>query len=211
MNENSLLLSLTWSFLRGSVFLGLLFALGGCQTTAYSPEGSRGCLFTERTEHFLQALASLDELSDPNDVFWLVNIYLEGSQTRAWVSEVRDEVLHVYDVELSYETRTLRVLETSQYEHFTPPRKDSLIHAFTTPTHFMSYRDYWGSLDYISLSGYGRVYVETVNPDSDRENNQVVQWIAGSNAPLGRIRTDDYVPIELALPWLISRYYAAGR
>lgn len=185
--------------------------LGGCQSTSSSTKPAYDSLFTEQAELFYQSLATLDDLADPNDTLWLININIEASRSRAWVGEVRDEVLHIYDVEFNFRSRTLRVLSEGQYDNFTPPRKESLVQIFTTPTHFVSMRDYRGSMVDMSFSGHGRDYVETVKPDSDLEKKHVSQWISDSNASLELDQPNNFVPIELAMPWLISRYYSANR
>lgn len=183
---------------------GLLIALGGCQTAHPTHRGE------ETVRAFLDALNKSGHVANARDTFWLLEVHHESDTGWAWIGEVRDEVLYVVAIECDFSPCVMRVIKEGRYEHFTAPRKAALIQAFTTPTGFVSGRDYWiGSVS--SFSGQGQVFVQTVTFNTEIEVEHVAEWIANPDAAAAAVHQRDRVPIELSVPWVISRYYAAGR
>jgi hypothetical protein len=193
-----------------TAMFGLLVALGGCQIGEARGRTTRVDFFTQRAEAFLQALGESDRVMNSSDAIWLLELNAETDTGRAWVGEVRDEVLHVTSMECAFNPCMLRVTAEGRYAHFTTPRKNALVRAFATPTEFVSGRDYPASARQ-SFSGHGRDFVATVTPKSYLEIEELARRVSDTVVAEPDTHEDVIVPMELAIPWVISRYYATGR
>jgi hypothetical protein len=179
-----------------------LFILGGCQTTDV-------CGTTKDDLNLILHEVRKREL-EYDEVLWLLSVNEEWGTATAWIGHIRQGVL--FANKLSREAGSSEFVLQAQraYSGIRTSRLEALCAVFMPQRLWEDKSDHYWRSSIQSFAGRGSHFQYTLVPLMDDD----VQYVASSISSTDELLSVDSrrpIPLELALPWLLSRYYSAER
>lgn len=199
------------SMFRGAALIvWCALVLGGCRCPPRD-EWTLGSFQDQRATRFFEALRRSAIVAEPQHAMWFLETSFETYGGSAWVAEVRDHTLLVSNVEVDFMNGCfLRVSSRATYSKFYPTRAAALASAFRRPPAFDEGVDApFSSLG--AFCGYGGSFSRAVSARGSAETDRIAGMVQGAALPPEELDDPKLFALELAVPWLISRYYSAPR
>jgi hypothetical protein len=181
-----------------------MVAVQGCATSSMPPP------MDPQVACFLQLIAKVNDFVDQDQVIWYVVTDPEYRLPDGWAAEIRGDTLQV--VELEFDARDCSILQQRRgvYTEISANRAAAIYRVFNATTApGPPAEDWWSGTNPVKgYAGLGNRSFETLYLASGMEVKQVCEWLSDD---FRQFSPDEHliVPIELGLPWLISRYYRA--
>ncbi len=165
---------------------------------------------------FVDELVSQGYVNNVDRTVWIATFDGEWGGLDAWVGVFDGDIFTTMKIVNEYDPQALHVVSSTSYD-MSLERWNAIASYFAIPPGFVSGRDYPASShsdETFAGKGYG--FSRSIVPDPYDEINQISGWIEYSMLPYTSTDCrnpfcDPVVPLELMIPWVISRYYSPAR
>lgn len=176
----------------------------GCSATTHSRHRS------DRADEFVCAIMQSSQVANFRDSWWLLDVDENTGTAQGWIGENLKDGLKVATFTCSFSPCKIEIETVGHYAELSPSRRLMLDDVFTGAASVVLGQDWWAGR-WTAYAGKGCIYVSTLAVHHDDDIQNITKWLSEPSAGVDDNSTNHILPIELAIPWLISRYYSPER